>query len=218
MLNNYKNVALVSDFDGTITKKDFFYYAIDNVLKKDDIKPWNSYLSGEITHVEALDRIFSKIRLETQEFHRFILNLSLESCFLETVYHCKENKIDLYIVSAGADYYINYILKHLNIENLVTVVCNKSKYSPDDGLRIIKSTKNDPFYSYNYGISKKQVMQSIRDRYDHIVFAGDGNPDFEAAKLADQVFARGVLLDLCRKNNVKAKEFRSYCEILEYLQ
>ena len=51
-----------------------------------------------------------------------------------------------------------------------------------------------------------------------MVFAGDGTPDFIAAKEADKVFARGALLKLCRKNGVEAAELDSYCRVLEYLK
>ena len=36
-----KKIVLISDFDGTISKKDFFYMVIDNLLKdkKDALAP-----------------------------------------------------------------------------------------------------------------------------------------------------------------------------------
>ena len=47
-------IVLISDFDGTISKKDFFYMVIDTLLKdkKDALAPWNDYLNGKIKHID----------------------------------------------------------------------------------------------------------------------------------------------------------------------
>jgi 2,3-diketo-5-methylthio-1-phosphopentane phosphatase len=210
--------VLISDFDGTISKKDFFWYAIDELLAKNDIQPWEDYLAKKITHIEALIRIFNKIRLDEKEFYDFILSLPIEECFVETVKYCCQNGIGYYIISAGADFYIKYILKHLKIDNLVTLISNESFYKPDTGLVIIKPDKSYEYYSENYGINKKLAVESIKRKYDYLIFAGDGRPDLLAAKIADKVFARDCLLDLCKINDIPATKFSSYCDILDYLK
>jgi len=212
------NRVLISDFDGTISKKDFFWYTVDKLLTPEDIQPWDDYLANKITHIEALTRIFSKIRLNEKEFYDFILSLPIEESFVETAKYCSKNNIGYYIVSAGADFYIKVILKYLNVENLVTIISNDSYYAPESGLVIIKPDTTRKFYSENYGINKAAAVDSIRKSYDFSVFAGDGGPDFEAAKLADKVFARERLLELCKANNVNVTPFTGYNEILEYLK
>jgi 2-hydroxy-3-keto-5-methylthiopentenyl-1-phosphate phosphatase len=58
---------LISDFDGTVTRYDFF----DRVRQRwpfppqDD--PWEKFVTGEITHFQALAEIFASIR--TTEAH-----------------------------------------------------------------------------------------------------------------------------------------------------
>ncbi|OGH97480.1 MAG: hypothetical protein A2104_07775 [Candidatus Melainabacteria bacterium GWF2_32_7] len=218
MNRNKQRKALVSDFDGTISKIDFFYFVIAKLLTESDIQPWLDYQEGKITHIEALTRIFKKIRLDKEDFHKLVLELPIEECFIDTVKYCNENNIDFYIVSAGADYYIKVILEHLKVQNLVKLISNKSCYSKEEGLQIIEPDKTSPFYSIEYGISKKLVVESVRKDSDFTVFAGDGRPDIEAARLADKVFAKDLLLDLCKEANIKAKELTSYGEILEYLK
>jgi 2,3-diketo-5-methylthio-1-phosphopentane phosphatase len=210
--------VLISDFDGTISKKDFFWYAIEELLKPEDITPWNDYLERKITHIEALSQIFSKISLNEKQFNDFVLTLPIEECFVETAHYCRENNIGYYIISAGADLYIKIILKHLKVDHLVTLISNKSNYHADDGLNITKPDINNEFYSLNYGIDKKKAVETIIKKYDYSIFAGDGRPDFEAAKETDKIFARETLLELCRNEQIEATEFKSYCEILEYLK
>jgi 2-hydroxy-3-keto-5-methylthiopentenyl-1-phosphate phosphatase len=209
--------AFISDFDGTISKIDFFYFVVDRLLTDTDMQPWIDYQQGKLRHVEAISQIFSKIRMDRGKFHKFILELPIEECFVETVHYCKDNNIDFYIISAGADYYIKVILDHLKISNMVKLISNKSRFS-EDGLQIIEWDKNYPFYSLEYGISKKLAVEWIKNHHDCCIFAGDGKPDLDAAKIADVVFARGMLLELCQKHNIKTKELTSYCEILKYLK
>lgn len=210
--------VLISDFDGTISKKDFFWYVIDELLKPDDMQPWEDYQANKITHIEALTRIFNKIRLSESAFYEFVLSLPIEECFVETAKYCKDKGIGYYIISAGADFYIKLILKHLQVDNMVTLISNPSFYKPESGLVINKPDPNNQYYSENYGVNKKMAVESIKKNYNFSVFAGDGGPDFEAAKQADKVFARDRLLDLCRTNGIHASRFMSYCEILEYLK
>lgn len=210
--------ALVSDFDGTISKEDFFNYVIDNHLSPEDIRPWKDYEAGKITHVEGLRQIFSKISMTEKELKDFILTLPIEDHFLETLNYCNNKNIDFYVVSAGADYYIKFIFENLNILNKLKLISNPSVYEKNGGIKILPSDKTSAFYSEDYGISKKIAVESIKQKYDKVIFAGDGTPDFEAAKLADTVFARSTLLKLCNQNHIKTEKFESYNNILEYLK
>ena len=218
IMTGKKKRVLISDFDGTISKKDFFWYVIDTLLSPEDMQPWEDYLAKKITHIEALKQIFCKIRLSEKEFYNFVLSLPIEDCFVETAKYCSQNNIGYYIISAGADFYIKCILKYLKIDNQVTLISNESYYRPESGLVIIKPDNSHKFYSENYGINKKMAVEFLKKKHDFSIFAGDGIRDFEAARVADKIFARDSLLQLCQSNNVPATEFRSYCEILEYLK
>ncbi|MEI7475224.1 MAG: MtnX-like HAD-IB family phosphatase [bacterium] len=211
-------VAVISDFDGTISKEDFFYYVIDNHLSPEDIEPWNDYKAGKINHVEGLRRIFSKISMSEKDLKDFILKLPIEENFLETLKFCNDNNIDFYVLSAGADYYIKIIFNELKVSNNLTLISNPSIYAKKGGISILPSDTDNIYYSHDYGVSKKLAVEDIKQKYDKIIFAGDGIPDFEASKLADVVFARGALLQLCNSNNVKSQTFNTYGDILEFLK
>ncbi len=216
MKNN--SCVLATDFDGTISKKDFFWHIIDKVLTEKDIEPWDDYKEGRITHFEGLNRIFRKIRLEIKDLHQLIIDIPVEECFTETMKFCLDNNINVYIISAGADYYIKLILEKLNIKNNIKIIANQSVYSPKHGLVMEKYTQEQEFYSYNYGVNKAGVIKYLKSNYKKVVFAGDGTPDYAAAKHADVVFARGDLMRQCRENNLKVYKLDSYCNVLDYLK
>lgn len=216
MKNN--SIALATDFDGTIIKQDFFWHIIDKVLSEEDIEPWDDYKEGRITHFEGLNRIFKKIRIPAKTLHKLIFEISLEDCFLDTIKLCIKNNIKIYIISAGADYYIKLILEELGIKDSIEIIANKSAYSQEQGLIMTKMNESSEFYSANYGVNKVGVIKYLKKHYDKVIFAGDGTPDFEAAKYADIVFARGALLKLCKENNIKADRLDSYCNVFEYIK
>ena len=54
--------VLVSDFDGTMTRHDFYKLAIESLIPPDVPDYWAEYRAGRLTHFEALRRYFGTIR------------------------------------------------------------------------------------------------------------------------------------------------------------
>ncbi len=210
--------VLATDFDGTITKKDFFWHIIDKALAPEDTIPWQEYHEGKITHFEGLNRIFQRIHIPSEDLKKIILEIPLEECFIDTIKFCRKKNIDVYIISAGSDYYIKMILESMGIGNSVHVIANSGTYSQESGLVMSKPPSDSPFYSENYGVAKAETIKYLKNKYKKVIFAGDGTPDFPAAEQADVVFARGALLNLCQNNKVEAYDLDSYCTVYEYLK
>src|SRR4051794_34626000 len=59
--------VLVTDFDGTMTRRDFYKLAIERLLPPDTPDFWAEYRAGAITHFEALRRYFASIRSSEDE-------------------------------------------------------------------------------------------------------------------------------------------------------
>ena len=212
-----KKIVFVSDFDGTISKVDFFTYATEKIISNEDMAPWKEYKAGKIPHVEALHRIFSKIRLPKDEFDSFIDTIEVEDYFKDTVNLCSSKNIDFYVVSAGADYYINRVLKRECVDNCVTLITNPSAYSQECGLQLIPLDKKDVLYDYDLGVSKKLFINKLKKEGCIVIFAGDGMPDIEAATVADIVFAKDYLIELCNKRCVEYIEFSTYFDIYNFI-
>ncbi len=53
---------LVTDFDGTMTRVDFYMLAARSLLPPDMPDYWAQYRAGQLTHFEALRAIFASIR------------------------------------------------------------------------------------------------------------------------------------------------------------
>ena len=213
-------IVLISDFDGTISKKDFFYMVIDNLLKdkKDALAPWQDYLNGKIKHIDALTGIFSQIHLTQQQLDEFISTIEVDTYFYDTAKYCMNKKIPFYICSAGTNYYIKKrIFDSLQKYN-ITLISNDATYSQQDGMKLVAPEQNSPYYNANTGISKQAIVQKLKDEGFFTIYAGDGKPDFKSAQIADVVFAKDMLLELCKKDNIKTKTFNDFRDILNYIR
>ena len=213
-------IVLISDFDGTISKKDFFYMVIDTLLKdkKDALAPWNDYLNGKIKHIDALTGIFSQIHLTQAELDKFISTIEVDSYFYDTAKYCKDKNIPFYICSAGTNYYIKKrIVDSLQKYN-ITLISNDATYSQQDGMKLVAPEQNSPYYNSNTGISKQAIVQKLKDEGFFTVYAGDGKPDFKSAQIADVVFAKDMLLELCKDKNIETKPFNDFKDILNYIR
>lgn len=213
-------IVLISDFDGTISKKDFFYMVIDTLLKdkKDSLAPWNDYLNGKIKHIDALTGIFSQIHLTQAELDKFISTIEVDSYFYDTAKYCKDKNIPFYICSAGTNYYIKKrIFDSLHKYN-ITLISNDATYSQQDGMKLVAPEQNSPYYNSNTGISKQAIVQKLKNEGFFTVYAGDGKPDFKSAQIADVVFAKDMLLELCKDKNIETKPFNDFKDILNYIR
>lgn len=211
-----KPTALFSDFDGTISDDDFFWFIADRYFDQAALEPWNRYLRGEITHLEALNAIFAQIRLPEKELLAFIDTIRIDPEFAKTAALCRQKGIPIYIGSAGCDYYINRLIGSIIAADNIRLVTNHGVYSPHSGLTMYPP-ENSPFYDSKVGISKAKVVDHLHQQGYKVVMAGDGPPDFPAAQIADVVFAKKILLEKCLQANIKTETFNTFKDVYNYL-
>ncbi|MDP4093682.1 MAG: MtnX-like HAD-IB family phosphatase [Bacillota bacterium] len=209
-----KNFAFVSDFDGTLTDRDFYHIVIDKYLKD-----WgrNFYIEWKKTNkinVDFLNRIFGSLKLTENELHDEILQLPFDRTAVSFMDKVNNAGGRFYILSAGTSYYIEILLKHLNISN-VSIISMKGIYK-DGGISIIPDEKS-PYYSDIFGLDKKKVIEELKEKHGFVFFAGDSEPDLTAAKTADTAFAKAELAELLQKENGNFIPFKKYKEIEKYL-
>lgn len=209
-----KRFAFVSDFDGTLTDRDFYHIVMDKYLND---WAWDYYTEWRKTkkiNVEFLNKMFGAMNRNEEEILKDIHELPLDPnavSFIKKVERCSG---DFYILSAGTSYYINKLLDHLGI-NTVTVISMEGRYR-DRGIEILPDTKSE-FYSEIWGVDKEKVILSLKQKYERVFFAGDSEPDVGAARVADCAFARNHLQELLMLNNIPFVPFKYYDEIEKYM-
>jgi len=205
-----KKFAFVSDFDGTLSSKDFYHIIIEKYMGDEGKKLYNEWKKTKKINVEFLNIVFGSTNLSEKEIYEEIVQIPLDRYAKDFINKIKENNGDFYIVSAGTSYYIKILLEHYEIKD-VPVISMEGVYS-NGGIKIIPDP-NSEYFSEVFGLDKRKVVESIKKNYDYIIFAGDSEPDLEAAKTADLVYARSELAELLRKENINFTVFSDFKEI-----
>lgn len=209
--------ALVTDFDGTISDDDFFWHVADRYFDAEAFKPWSEYLAGRMNHIDALNAIFARIHVPEEELLAFIDTIHLDASFTKLLDICRKKEIPVAVVSAGCDYYIQRLIGKKISEYNIRLITNRGVYNRQDGLKMIPPY-DSAYYDKAVGISKAAVVRELQKQGYEVIYAGDGPPDVEPAKIADVVFAKKTLLERCRELGIKTHKFDSFQDIVHYLE
>ena len=210
-----KDFAFISDFDGTLTKKDFYKILSDTYYKEELVPIFNSWKNGEMKDREYLNYVFNNVHRSEIELHEDILNIAFDPFAKAFIDGVKAAGGDFIVISAGTNYYIDKVLEKNNIQG-VDVYSNKGIFK-DNGIHF-DLDEHDEFYSDLYGIDKLIVLKKLKVNYKKVFYAGDSTPDLKPALISDVVFAKGKLIDLLKQENKEFIEFENFSEIWDKLK
>jgi 2-hydroxy-3-keto-5-methylthiopentenyl-1-phosphate phosphatase len=204
-----KNWAFVSDFDGTISKKDFYWIVIEKYFPDGSelVKKWKS---GEIKDIDFLSTVFTSIHQEEEQIIQDALDIPIDEHVPAFIRRVQENGGDFYVLSAGTDYYIQHVLEKYGVQN-VQVLSNRGYYQ-DRNIHLDIDPQNK-YHSDRYGIDKSKVIQDLKKKYKTVHFAGDSEPDSHPAVHADLNFAKDRLQEILTENGVPYVPVESFVEI-----
>ncbi|MDQ0200450.1 MtnX-like HAD-IB family phosphatase [Neobacillus ginsengisoli] len=208
-----KKWAFVSDFDGTISKQDFYIIMMDKYFPagRELFKKWKS---GEMMDIDFLGTVFKSINQEEERIIEDTLSIPIDEYVPDFIKKVQKNGADFYILSAGTDYYIYHLLKKYGVEN-VKVFSNEGYYREKNVHMNID--KNQWHYSERYGIDKTKVIQKLKEEYETVYFIGDSEPDSHPAKVADVTFAKNGLQELLREQKLPFIAVNDFKEVENYL-
>ena len=208
--------VLVSDFDGTMTRHDFYKLAIESLLPPDTPDQWAEYRAGTITHFEALRRYFAAIRASEVEVLAVVDRMELDPALPATVEQLSEAGWQVIVTSAGCAWYIRRLLAAANIA--IEVHANPGRFEAGRGL-LMEMPTGSPYLSQTLGIDKAEVVRKHLAEGRTVAFAGDGFPDAESARLVpgDLRFARGDLADVLTRENLPFHRFSAWSDIADVL-
>ena len=209
-MNN--SLLFLSDFDGTISKKEFYEFFVERGLEELNKDCINRVIRGEITSFEYLDLILSSVNLSKEEIDEIINSMKLSNGFIDLYKYIKNNGGDFAVVSAGSSYYIQPILDNLQLEY---ELFSNGGYFTNNGIKM--EYPEDKYRESFYGIDKGAVALALKEKYNTIIFAGDGSSDIAAAKHADIVFAKSTLAYKLSKTRIKFYHFEDFDDILNIL-
>jgi 2-hydroxy-3-keto-5-methylthiopentenyl-1-phosphate phosphatase len=208
-----KKWAFVSDFDGTISKEDFYIVMMDKYFPegRELFKKWKA---GFIKDIDFLAMVFKSINQDEEKIIKDILAIPIDEYVPDFIKRVQESGADFYILSAGTDYYIYHVLKKYGVTN-VKVFSNEGQFREKNVHMNID--KDHWHYSERYGIDKSKVILKLKEEYETVYFIGDSEPDSHPACHADLTFAKNGLQDILREKKIPFVPVADFKEVETYL-
>lgn len=210
--------VLVSDYDGTMTRHDFYELAISELTPAGTPDYWGNFLSGGgMTVFEVLSKIFASIRADEQEILETARRCQLSSGLGESMKRLQQAGWKIVVASAGCGWYIERILGEAGVRN-VEIHANPGRVIPGGGLEMTRP-EGSPFHSQNVGVDKEAVVRAQLTYGCPVAFAGDGKPDFPASLVvpASLRFARSDLAEKLRAHGETYRPFQDWTEVADAL-
>ena len=208
--------TLVSDFDGTLTRHDFFRLAVERLMPPGVPDYWQEYRAGRMTHFEAMRADYASICASEAETLGVVEALGLERDLAGWVKWLADTGWKLIIASAGCDWYIHHLLRQEGVD--VEVHANPGRFLEGQGL-LMRVPMGSPYFSPTHGIDKAAVVQAAQRTGQPVAFAGDGDPDLPAARLVtpDLRFATGSLALALEKQRLQFRRFARWADVAQAL-
>ena len=201
--------VLVTDFDGTITERDFYQLVIDHAPAADC---WGEYLSGRLTHFEAMRAILAHAPTDEATLAGMLAETRPDPQLGAAAAALRRAGWELVVASAGCAWYIERILRAAGVR--AEVHANPGRIEPGRGLAM-ELPRASRFFSAQTGIDKEAVVRDALARSGRVAFAGDGPPDLAPALLVEGGlrFARGWLAGELVRRGLAFQPFRRWSEI-----
>lgn len=210
-----KPFLFISDFDGTLSEKDFFHVIIDRYFREDSERLYADWDNKVTTDLDYLTRLFRSINRSEAEIDEDIMRIPFDPDAKRVIELVRRAGGDFVVISAGTDYYIKKLFKAYGITG-VPIYSNPGVYA-NRGIQL-QPDPDSPYYSSVYGIDKEKVARDLMAGYDTVFFAGDSRPDLEAALIADTVFAKGKLQGLLDEKKHPYIPIKNFSDVATYLK
>jgi 2,3-diketo-5-methylthio-1-phosphopentane phosphatase len=207
---------LVSDFDGTLTRRDFFHLVVEAFAPHTLAEYWDGYKAGRYTHFEALAGIFGSIRASEEEVLAVVARAELEPELKPWLERLNVAGWDVVVASAGCQWYVQRLLRAAGVD--LEVYANPGRFEPGRGL-VMSLPVDSPYFDPDLGVDKAAVVRQGLEAGRTVAFAGDGFPDAAAARLVPESlrFARADLATALRREGLAYRPFERWAEVASAL-
>jgi 2-hydroxy-3-keto-5-methylthiopentenyl-1-phosphate phosphatase len=204
---------LVTDFDGTFTRRDFF----DLILERHDPPGaralWDRFLAGEMTLFEGIAGVLGALRTEPEGAAALVTAMDPAPGAASAARRLQAAGWEIVVASAGCRWYIDRVLEGLDLD--FTVHANPGWFAPDRGV-VMERDPGSPWFHPTFGIDKPAVVRAALARDDVVAFAGDSIlTDGPAARLVAPGlrFATGPLARRFTADGEEHRPFTDWPEI-----
>ena len=208
------NIAILSDFDGTITPTQVLNSIYDKFAApsyKQTLARWNR---GEISTMEEVESVFKTVTSSQQDIEGYLDTVELDPGFSTLHQYCSQMDYRFAVLSDGFCWYIEYILNKHGLNG--TRIFASDIYFENGGYRF-----SYPWYDESTPMrstSKPSVVRAFQRSGYTVIFIGDGLSDQEVLGVADEVYAKDVLLEFAVERGVAVRSFENLMDVVEDLK
>ena len=207
----------VSDYDGTITHKDFYSLLAERYIPGDTPDYFAQYREGRITHFEAMAAYFAFAPTDEQQLEELLAASQADPDLGASAALLQRAGWELWIVSAGSSWYVERVLGRVGVA--AAIYSNPGRLENGRGLVLERLDPSSPYHSPSVGVDKSAVVRHALHVTEAVAFAGDGSTDLQPALLVrpELRFARGFLADALRERGEAFRPFSQWSQIAREL-
>jgi 2,3-diketo-5-methylthio-1-phosphopentane phosphatase len=210
-----ERTLVLCDFDGTVSPMDVGNRLLNCFTGADWERIDRDYCAGRIGSQAAYRMIAPLVRGTRDDMLEYVLSVAaLDRHFAEFHHICRQNSVELKIVSDGLDFYIEALLARYGLTGL-EFFANRTVFQGEAVTFEFPGASDD---CGRCGNCKRSILMRCRQAYGRIVYIGDGHSDVCPAKHADLVFAKAVLFEKCSGNGNPCVRFETFKDIIRSLQ
>jgi len=205
---------LVSDYDGTITSRDFYSLLAERYIPAGTPDYFAEYRAGRMTHFDAMAAYFAFTPTDESSLEQLLADSEPDPQLGEAAARLEQCGWQLWVVSAGSSWYIERVLARAGVN--ARLFSNPGRIVPGRGLVIERLPEDSPFYSKDVGVDKSAVVREALRQSGTVAFAGDGPPDLGPALLApvERRFARSFLAEALQARGEGFRPYNRWSEIV----
>lgn len=205
--------TLITDFDGTITERDFYSLLWERYIPGDAPDYFGEYRAGRLSHFDAMAGYFAYAPADSSEMDAVLRDCRPDPELGAAFERLRRAGWEVVVVSAGSQWYIERVLRGAGVS--ACVYANPGRLVEGRGLVIERLPRESPYYSEDVGVDKSAVVRDALAGGGDVAFAGDGPPDIVPATLvrAERRFARGHLAEALRERGEGFVGFSRWSEI-----
>lgn len=210
-----KKIIVISDFDGTITKKDSLVELLNTFASPEWHKIAKLITKGRLGTRIGLRKEFALCRVTRKEFVDFLVkNIKIDPTFKNFLEFCKKNKIKFLVVSGGFTLNIDTIFKKYGIKN-VLYYANIISFK-NDKVKLKFPYKNKSCRTCS--LCKAPYIKKYKRAGYFSVYIGDSVTDRCPGRVADLVFAKHELAKYCKAKGIAYIPYDTFGRIKTYLK
>ena len=205
--------AYLCDFDGTVSPRDVgaaFAERFSPGGAAARVPELGDWFAGRVGHRAVTRAQCAQVRVRQDEALAFTRGFALDPAFAPFVLEARERGDVVMVVSEGFDFYVRGLLEREGLASL-PLAANHLRFEPDG-----RVTPEFPFADPacdECGNCKAQHVRRHQAMGHRVVLVGDGGSDRHGALAADEVLARGSLLEWCREGGLPCTAFEDFADV-----